>query len=151
MTADIVVDALRRLLDIMGFPSASVISETEVDGRLHLTVTVPEGGRILIGKEGAHLEALQHILHCIVRRHLQPPVSFTLDINNYRRQREQSLTARAGEAAKLAQDLGRPVILEPMSAADRRIVHTTLAQEERVRTESVGEGSRRRVIVRPQI
>ena len=68
----------------------------------------------------------------------------------YRGRREDSLQDLARRLAEKAVRSGRPVPVEPMSAADRRIVHTTLADHDGVFTESEGEGPARRVVIFPK-
>lgn len=149
-TRTIVEEELRRFLDLLNCHDTSVTSEVEDSGRLRLTIAAAETGPLLIGLGGAHLAALEHILNCVIRRKALG-VAVSLDVNQYRREREQLLQARAREAAKQAQNLGRAIVLEPMSASDRRAIHTTLSGNPDIQTESAGKDPNRRVVIRPRV
>ncbi|MEK7557055.1 MAG: R3H domain-containing nucleic acid-binding protein, partial [Patescibacteria group bacterium] len=129
---------------------AQVASEREDSGRIRLAVTAPENGRLLIGAQGAHLQALEHVLHCALRHKFSWSIPVTVDVNEYRRERGSLLAERAREAAEQALTLKRAIVLEPMSAPDRRAVHTALGDNASVVTESLGEDPHRRVVIRPR-
>lgn len=106
---------------------------------------------ILIGRGGETLHALQLILALMINtpRENDNWLRIVVDVDGYREQREDSLRSLALRMAEKCQFLGEPVPLEPMHAADRRIVHMTLAGEANVATESTGEGRSRRVVIKP--
>lgn len=104
---------------------------------------------ILIGRRGETLSALQYITRLIVGKELHRPVAIIIDVEGYRSRREQQLRQLARRIAKQAIDTDRTVALEPMPANERRIIHMELREDPRVETESIGEGNRRKVTVRP--
>jgi spoIIIJ-associated protein len=104
---------------------------------------------ILIGRRGETLSALQYITRLIVGKELRRPVSIILDVEGYRHRREQQLRQLARRIAKQAIETQRTVALEPMPANERRIIHMELRDDPAVETESIGEGSHRKVTVRP--
>lgn len=104
---------------------------------------------ILIGQYGANLRALQHILRAMARKKTQDQLRFSIDVNDYRRQKLDSLAELARSLAHQAIIDKRPVILRPMSAYERRIVHMELSGNDRVKTESIGEGEERKVVIKP--
>ena len=73
----------------------------------------------------------------------------TVNINDYRQKREQNLIDMAKDAASRANATGEEVIMPPMESFDRRIIHMALSADSSVRTESVGEGRDRRLIIYP--
>ena len=73
-----------------------------------------------------------------------------LDVERYRQRREASLRDMANKVAERVAQTGRGITLEPMSAADRRIVHLSLADRDDVSTESVGFGEERKVSIFPK-
>lgn len=117
----------------------------------HLKISIEAGddGRRLIGMQGAHLDALQHIIRTLLRRQLTAEAHVWVDVNGYRARREEGLTQLAQQAAAETKRSGRVVELKPMTAADRRAIHTALAARRDVTTESRGEEPRRRVVIRP--
>ncbi len=144
----LIEEHVRRLLSMMGFQEAKVRCVVASDV---LTVAIEAGdeGRTLIGTGGAHLLALQHVVRCILRSQLTERVHIVVDVNNYRVRREQSLLSLAQEVARKASRTGRTIAMRPMSAADRRAIHTALAKQKDIHTESLGEEPNRRVVIRP--
>jgi len=105
---------------------------------------------ILIGRRGEALTALQYITRLIVSKELERPVAVVIDIEGYRARREQQLRRLARKIASQATDLDRTMELEPMPPNERRIIHVALRDNPAVTTESVGEGSSRKVTVIPK-
>ncbi len=147
--AVLIAEHVRRLLNGMGLDGARVVCETSNDNVLRISIRVEDAGSILIGAQGAHLYALQHIIRCILRKSLRTDMYILVDVNGYRARRERGLAGLAEETARKAQKTGQVVTLDPMNAVDRRAIHTALASHKEVQTESLGEGASRRVIVRP--
>lgn len=145
----LIAEHVRRLLSSMGMEDARVTCDEQENRTIKISILVQDSGSILIGGQGSHLSALQHIVRCILRKHLDGDVYILVDVNGYRARRERSLIGLAEEAARKAQRTGMSVELEPMNAVDRRAVHTALASYKAIKTESAGEGALRRVIVRP--
>lgn len=144
----LIEEHVRRLLSMMGFHEAQVRC-TMTEDVLTVAIEAGDEGRTLIGSQGTHLSALQHLVRCILRSQLTERVHVIVDVNNYRVRREQSLLSLAQEVARKAARTGRTIALRPMSAADRRAIHTALAKQPDIHTESLGEEPNRRVVVRP--
>lgn len=104
---------------------------------------------VLIGRRGETLSNLQYLLNTIVSRHEKDGPIYGIDIEGYRRRREQQLVDMAHEIAEEVRATGDVITLEPMPASERRIIHLTLAEEDGVRTESVGSGDHRQVEIMP--
>jgi spoIIIJ-associated protein len=104
---------------------------------------------ILIGRRGGTLAALQYILNLIVAKKVKHRVSLGVDVDGYRRRREQALVTLARRMADRVRGSGRSVTLEPMPPNERRIVHLTLADDPAVMTVSIGEGEARKVAITP--
>lgn len=109
-----------------------------------------EDSGLLIGRRGQTLQALQFLVTLIVRNKLGEDVRVVLDVENYRQRRESSLRDMAAKVASRVAQTQRSITLEPMPPADRRIIHTSLAQHPEVRTESAGEGENRKVTIMPR-
>ena len=109
-----------------------------------------EDSGLLIGRRGQTLQALQFLVTLIVRKRLGDDVRVVLDVENYRQRRENSLRDMAAKVASRVAQTNRSITLEPMSPADRRIIHTSLSQHPGVRTESAGEGENRKVTIMPR-
>jgi len=135
---------LRTLLDEMGI-ECEVRSRVS-DGNVYLTVETPNPG-LLIGRRGRTLNAIQHILNCIVNRSSLVKRRVIVDAEQYRERREETLTNLALRLAVKVKSTGQEVVVEPMNPQDRRIIHLALQDDEKVTTFSRGEGSFRSVII----
>ena len=144
----LIEEHVRRLLATMGFAGATVHCQVE-DSMLLIAVEAGDEGRALIGTQGIHLSALQHIVRLLLRSQLENAIRVAVDVNGYRARREQGLLQLAQEVARKAQRTGRTIVMKPMPAADRRAVHAALANLRDVRTESLGDEPNRRVVIKP--
>jgi spoIIIJ-associated protein len=146
---------LIELMDHLGFEAEIRTSYAEPqpdeqDAPLVLDVYGPQVDS-LIGRRGETLAALQRILRLIVGNRLAQRANIVLDIRGYKVEREQKLRGLAERMADRAVGSGQTVSLEPMSPYERRIIHVALRDRTDVRTESVGEGRRRRVTIIPSV
>ncbi len=105
---------------------------------------------MLIGRKGETLAALQYIVRLIVNKQLNTMLNIVVDVEGYKQRREQQLTRLANRLAEQAAQRGQTMTLEPMPANERRIIHITLRDHPQVTTESVGEGSSRKVTIIPK-
>lgn len=141
-------NVLRQILEKMGFEAEVVPSEN--DERITLEVKGRETA-LIIGKKGQTLDALQYLVNKIVSKKAGEGEGkgVTVDAEGYRSRRAESLVELAHQLAEKAKRTGRPVAADPMSAAERRIIHVALADMAGLRTESEGEGIYRHLVVIP--
>ena len=110
-----------------------------------------EDSGLLIGRKGETLRALQFVVNLMVRQRMgELSTRVILDIERYRERRQNSLRAMAMRVADKVSASGRAVALEPMSAAERRVVHMALTDHPRVVTQSAGLGESRKVTISPR-
>lgn len=138
----------KALLEQMGFQFLDAPSVQEEDGRFLIDVFVNEP-RSLIGERGETLSSLQLVMRLMAAKKYKSDIKLDVDVNGYKKKRAGFIQELAHQARRQVLSRRREVRLEPMSAFDRRIIHTTLATFEDVRTESFGEGPRRQVVVYP--
>ncbi|MBI4588796.1 MAG: Jag N-terminal domain-containing protein [Candidatus Rokubacteria bacterium] len=138
---------LERLLALMGV-QADVYAE-ERQGFLHLEVSGEHAG-LLIGKYGQTIEAVQFLVGRILDRRIGERIQVQIDVEGYRERRRQRLEQMALRLAKQVKATGEAVVLEPMTPADRRIIHLVLQTDAEVRTASVGDGRERRLMIVPE-
>jgi spoIIIJ-associated protein len=105
---------------------------------------------ILIGRHAETLNALQLITRLIVGKEVGYAAHIVIDVEGYRKRREEGLRELARKMAKQAVSTGRRQSLEPMSPAERRIIHMELRESAEVTTESAGEEPRRKVTIIPR-
>lgn len=103
----------------------------------------------IIGRNGRTLAALEYLTNAVINRQEGSNVRVNVDVEGYKRRRDDRLRETAHKAADRVRKTGEPVELDPMSAGERRVVHVALAEEYGVTTESSGEGRGRRVVIRP--
>ena len=113
---------------------------------LKVEINGEESG-ILIGYRGETLYALQTLISSIAGRNCDEKIRVLLDIENYKEKREKTLETLALRLAKTVEKTGKPVKLEPMQAYERKIIHSALQESEKVKTESIGEEPRRRIVI----
>lgn len=99
--------------------------------------------------DGEFLMAVEHLLPRMIRTLSGEAAAVRVDCDHFHEIREERLRSLAQRIAEEVRRKGRPRILEPMNPADRRIIHTTLADDPGVATESEGDGYFKRVMVRP--
>jgi spoIIIJ-associated protein len=138
---------LRQILERMGIDAE--VSAFDDGEKIILDAHGSESG-LVIGKKGATLDALQYLVSRMVFKKPGEGTMIVVDAEGYRGRREDSLADLARRLAEKAVRSGRPVPVEPMSAHDRKVVHTTLADNPDVTTESEGEGMGRRVVIFPK-
>lgn len=142
--AALAVEFLENVFQKMGVAVKTEISQT--DEFLHLAFTGDDLG-ILIGRRGETLDALQYLANLVVSKKVVPKVRIVLDVEGYRRRREETLVKLAQRLADKVKKTGHNIVLEPMSPHERRIIHTALQNDLKVRTYSEGEEPYRKVII----
>ena len=146
-SVDLGVEALQKMADLIT-DDASVSADTDAD-RLTLSI---EGGNagILIGRKGQTLDAMQFLTDKIINRRSEARVRVKVDIEGYMETRKANLKHLAYKMADKAKKTGRPATINQMSAQDRRIVHLALKDDNKVRTQSMGDGYYRRLVIFPK-
>jgi spoIIIJ-associated protein len=125
--------------------------EVEVKGSKNeecsfLEVKGPDA-RMVIGKRGQTLDALQYLTNLVSNRGLETYHRVIIDVEGYRTRREKTLEQLAIKLAKKVLKTGRPARLEPMNPYERKVIHATLQFVDGVSTKSEGEEPYRRVII----
>lgn len=150
---DVAVEVVEHLIKEMQVQAtiSTIISEPDdITGeRINIIEIHGDDLGVLIGPRGETLNALQYVTRLIVGHRLHRRTNFVIDIAGYRQRRELALTRLAERMANKVVKRGRPVSLEPMPPHERRIIHMTLRENDAVRTNSVGEGKRRKVRILP--
>lgn len=114
-----------------------------------INVKVAEPG-ILIGKRGQTLEAIQYLVDKVVNKQCGKGSRVIFDVEGYVESRKTELKELAARLASKAVKTGKPSTMTRMNAHDRRIVHVTLKRNRSVRTQSVGDGYYRKLIIFPK-
>jgi spoIIIJ-associated protein len=142
-------EALQGFLEglLEAFAIEATVTVQEVDaGVLEASIDGEELG-LLVGPKGQTVDALQDLARSAVPH--DGGTRIRVDVAGYRERRREALSRFATGVAQEVAASGQPTSLEPMSAADRKVVHDTVNEIEGVRTTSEGEEPRRRVVVHP--
>ena len=121
----------------------------EQDGTTYINVETAGVDGLLIGRKGDTLTSLQHLVGRIVSKKMGGYQRLTLDVGGYLRNRHEILKQKALKAAEKVKKTNHEVTLEPMHAAERRVVHMALADLEGITTYTVGNGELRKVCISP--
>jgi len=147
--AEVAKDFVDGLLAIMQVDGAKTAIVTVDEDTVELQVTGGDLG-LLIGPKGATLLALQDLARTVVQRRTGARTGrLLLDVAGYRQKRKDALERFTQKVAGDVVAAGSPIALEPMSSADRKIVHDAVNAIEGVTTSSEGEDPRRHVVVHP--
>ncbi|OPZ75109.1 MAG: R3H domain protein [Firmicutes bacterium ADurb.Bin456] len=121
----------------------------EKEQEMHINLEGNELG-ILIGRRGETLDALQYLVNLAVNKNTETRKKVFIDVEGYRKRREETLQKLALKLADKARQRGRNVVLEPMSSQERRIIHTVLQGRDDIHTFSEGEEPCRKIIISPK-
>jgi len=150
-----ILEELLERMDIHAYVTAVVTRVPGQKGDIEETITLHVEGAdeeamgLLIGRRGETLRSLQFLLNLLVSRRVQKWPQLVVDVGNYRQRRQESLEGLARRMAERVRQTGRPIMLEPMAAYERRIVHLALREDKTIYTESSGEGENRKIVIYP--
>ncbi|MEX2008365.1 MAG: R3H domain-containing nucleic acid-binding protein [Candidatus Spechtbacterales bacterium] len=140
---------IKTLVEGLGFQFLDNPMVHEEDDRFFVDIFVNEPQN-LIGERGTSLASLQMVMRLIAAKKYRPDIRLDIDVNGYKKKRAEFIKDMAHQARKQVLSRRAPVALEPMTAFDRRVIHTTLASFADVSTGSEGMGPGRHVVVSPQ-
>jgi len=147
---NIIQKTIKELIDKMGFINeVEIKKEAAEDGENIVCNIKTEDSNLLIGQYGVNLQSLQHIARLLVRKKAEEKINFILDVNSYREEKNESIEKMAKSSAEQAIREKRAIVLRPMTPYERRLVHLVLAKDSQVKTESIGEGEDRKVVIKP--
>jgi spoIIIJ-associated protein len=139
-----VVEALIKFMKI----TADVSVAQSATGELPVTLNIDgDDLGVLIGRRGQTLASLQYVVRLIVAEKLKMWVPINVDVAGYKKRRYESLQSLALRLAEQVQRNRRLIMLEPMPADERRIIHLALADNPDITTQSMGEGEMRKVAI----
>ncbi|MDP3984852.1 MAG: R3H domain-containing nucleic acid-binding protein [Acidimicrobiia bacterium] len=142
--APIVAEFLEGLVDSFGLEG-----QVEVSVQEDVIVATVSGDQTeaLVGTRGSVMEGIHEITKTVLHRHFEDTARVRIDIAGYAERRRQALSIYAGQLIAQVLSEGGEIMLEPMSAADRKVIHDGVAAQEGVRSYSEGEAPRRYVVI----
>ncbi len=140
----VVKDFLKEITLAMNLKVDIEVSERENGLYINL---VGDNLGVLIGKHGQTLDSLQHLTSLALNKGKAQYVNITVDCEDYRNKRKQTLEKLANNLAKKVRDTKKSVSLEPMSSYERRIIHSALQDAKDIETHSEGKENNRHIII----
>lgn len=146
-SAAVALGIVERFLDWMDVDAVATIRSSGGGEEMPIIDIQGSDAGLLIGHRGETLRAFQFLVNLSLGRGEGRPTGIVLDVEQYRERRSRQLATLARRMAQRAISSGRSVELDPMSPADRRVIHFALADYQGVETQSEGEGADRRVVI----
>ncbi|MTI80688.1 MAG: protein jag [Firmicutes bacterium] len=144
---DKAVKLLREIIAAMGI---AVELEIDTNGQnIKINIKGEDLG-VLIGRRGETLDSLQYLINLAINKGLEKRYKIIIDVEGYRKRRENTLYKLASKLADKAIRRGRSVVLEPMNSHERRIIHTALQTRNDIYTFSEGEEPYRKIVITPK-
>jgi spoIIIJ-associated protein len=138
---------LLNVLQTMGLNAG--VERLSRDGNILFNI-YGEGLGLIIGRRGQTLDSLQYLVNTVANRYSEKRVRIILDAENYRAKRKDTLEQLAERIASQVKRSGKPVRLEPMNPAERKIIHTYLQGRKGISTYSEGSEPYRRIVISNQ-
>jgi len=139
--------ALQKIIDEI--TTDSTVSVKTNSNRIIFNVK-SDNPAVLIGKRGKTLESIQYIVDKIVNKHSKHRIHILIDIEDYLENRKVTLQRLSIKLSQKAKETRRPVTIGQMNAHDRRIVHLALKDDGDIRTQSLGDGLYRKLVIYPK-
>jgi spoIIIJ-associated protein len=145
---NLVAKNVKELIEMLNVSATAEISK--IDNTYFVDVS-SEDSSLLIGKQGANLESLQFILAVRLKSETQSDdFEIFLDIDGWRKQKEQRLEKMASSIAQRVEETGKEEFLYDLRPSERRVIHSYLTSHPTVTTVSEGEGDARYLIIKPK-
>ena len=133
-----------------------IIKKMSAEGNLevrrrdeNISITIfSDNNAILIGKNGKNITAMQLLIRQMINSKLSKPLSIIIDVGNYKEKRAKSIEYLAKRLAREAYKTKTEITMDSMNSYERRIVHSILADDKYVYTESIGEEPNRKVVIK---
>ena len=139
---------LNNLINSTGLDADVYVRDQMEEGSIVFELEGKDSG-LLIGRRGETLSSLEYLVRLMASKALDKRANIMIDVEDYKLRRKEKLENIAIKTAEKVSKTGKRITLEPMSPADRRIVHMTLAEMKNVTTQSRGEGLHRKVVINP--
>lgn len=147
---DPIEEAEKFLLDVSEKMGAPVTINVEKNGKQVKFILSGEKIALLIGKRGQTLNSLQFLTQLVINRFSGQYLNVMVDAEHYRERRNDTLIQLAQRLAQKAVQTKKEVSLEPMPSYERKIIHTALMENKKIKTYSSGEDPHRHIVIAPK-
>jgi len=151
MDSQKIKETIKELMKQASFTAEGILIDFDPQNNEYWCAIETKEPHFLIGREGENLSAFSHLVRRIIERNFKEGEihpNITVDVNGFYKKKNENLKALAHMMAERARFFKSSVEVDPMSAYDRRIIHEFLSDKIDLKTESVGEGRSRRVVIR---
>ncbi|HMK66881.1 MAG TPA: RNA-binding cell elongation regulator Jag/EloR [Thermodesulfobacteriota bacterium] len=147
-TTDFLAEAKMLTQEILGLMGLEfILSAVKERDTIYIQIEGDEASSVLIGRSGQTLDAVQYLLTRILNRKGLGRTKIILDCGDYRSRRKNYLETLALKMAEKAKKTGKPAIINPLNAHDRRIIHLVLEKEKSLKAISRGEGHLKKMVI----
>lgn len=146
---DAVEEAVTYLKSVSEKMGAAINVDVKKDGKIVLLTMSGKKIALLIGKRGQTLNSLQFLTQLVVNRYSDQYATVLLDAEDYRQRRNDTLIQLAERLAQKAVRTGQNVALEPMPSYERKVIHTALMSNKKIKTYSDGTEPHRHIVISP--
>lgn len=137
---------VRDLLQELSVPSPS-IEIYESDSHWKISIQ-SQDDRPLVGQDGERFEDFSHLLKRMLSKIVGESAKIFIDVNKRQVRNEEALKTKAAIVAERAKSFKTDIELDPMSSYERMIIHTFLEGKQNIKTESIGVGKERRLVIK---
>jgi spoIIIJ-associated protein len=140
-------DVLKKIVDLITTDAEIKVQQENKKVKYNV-----KGGNtaMLIGKKGQTLEAIQYIVEKVVNKKCREKIRIHIDIEGYLENRKMNLERLSTRLAEKSKRIGKPVTIGQLNSFDRRVVHLVLKNDSDVRTQSIGDGFYRKLVIFPK-
>ncbi len=146
---DIINQLVKDFLNKMNIRYDDINTEEKQNKAVYINIIGVEDPGFLIGKAAQFIDAMQLLINQMVNRKLKSTYHITLDVDGYRQKRKDALLNKVKAIAEAVKKKEKSITMEPMNAANRRIVHKFLEKEKTIKSITVGEGAFKRIVLMP--
>lgn len=137
---------IKTLLDHLCVPSPKI--DVSLSENTWTILIQSQDDRPMVGRDGENFEYFSHLLKRMLTKIVGEEAKINIDINNRNARNVEALKTKAAILAERARSFKKDIELEPMSAFDRLVIHTALEGSPHIKTESIGKGKDRRLVVK---
>ena len=125
------------------------VEVTQDSGIYNVTINNSKDAGFIIGKEAKLLDSFQHLLNQMINKAEKKKIQVIVDVDGYRNRRKKALLEKVDSIAKRVKETGKSYTFEPLQASNRKVIHQHIEKDSALRTRTIGDGSRKRVVILP--
>ena len=148
-TDDFIRETVNKILENIRIDYDDIQIEEKQNNTFYINISGVKDPGFLIGKSAQFIDSIQLIANQIINKHYKKTYHITLDVDGYRQKRKDALLNKVKAIAETVKKKEKSITMEPMNAANRRIVHKYLEKEKDIKSITVGEGAFKRIVLMP--